>query len=89
MHRQFAGVFFALIMMIGLAFGQQKTKENSVAGARKQESAPLPSLLPSEETVNAFLHQMFGFDSAVTWKILDIKPAEAEGLAEATEPHVP
>jgi protein-disulfide isomerase len=68
--------------LASLALAQQKSKENSVAGARKQESAPMPSLLPSEETVNAFLHQMFGFDSAVTWKILDIKPAEAEGLAE-------
>ncbi len=82
MHRQFARVFFALILAAGLAFAQQKTKENSVAGARKQESAPMPSLLPSEETVNAFLHQMFGFDSGVTWKILDIRPAEADGLAE-------
>lgn len=82
MYRQFNRVFFAVMMIAALAFAQQKTKENSVAGARKQESAPMPSLLPSEETVNAFLHQMFGFDSAVTWKILDIKPAEAEGLAE-------
>ena len=82
MYRQFTRVFFAVIMVAGLACAQQKTKENSVAGARKQESAPMPSLLPSEETVNAFLHQMFGFDSSVTWKILSIKPAEADGLAE-------
>lgn len=82
MHRQFARAIFALIMVAGFAFAQQKPKENSVAGARKQESAPMPSLLPSEETVNAFLHQMFGFDSSVTWKILDIKPAEADGLAQ-------
>jgi protein-disulfide isomerase len=82
MHRQLARVLFALVMIASLALAQQKSKENSVAGARKQESAPMPSLLPSEGTVNGFLHQMFGFDSSVTWKIIDIKPAEAEGLAE-------
>ncbi|HST11978.1 MAG TPA: thioredoxin domain-containing protein [Terriglobales bacterium] len=44
-----------------------------------QEKAPV---LPSEETVNAFLQQTFGYDPAVTWKIVSIKPAIAEGLAE-------
>lgn len=38
--------------------------------------------LPSEETVNGFLQQTFGYDSTVTWKITAIKPAIAEGLAE-------
>ncbi len=38
--------------------------------------------LPSEETVNAFLQQTFGYDSTVTWKITAIKPSIAEGLAE-------
>jgi len=40
--------------------------------------------LPTEETVNAFMQQMFGHDSSVSWKVLEIKPAEAEGLAEVT-----
>jgi protein-disulfide isomerase len=40
------------------------------------------SNLPSEETVNGFLQQTFGYDSTVTWKITAIKPAIAEGLAE-------
>jgi protein-disulfide isomerase len=38
--------------------------------------------LPSEETVNGFLQQTFGYDSTVTWKITAIKPSIAEGLAE-------
>jgi protein-disulfide isomerase len=41
-----------------------------------------PANLPSEETVNAFLQQTFGYDSTVTWKITAIKPSIAEGLAE-------
>src|SRR6201982_3677226 len=38
--------------------------------------------LPSEDTVNSFMQQSFGYDSTITWKIVSIKPAEAEGLAE-------
>jgi len=38
--------------------------------------------LPSEETVNAFLQQTFGYDPSVTWKIASIKPSIAEGLTE-------
>jgi len=37
--------------------------------------------LPSEETVNAFMQQMFGYDPSLTWKIIDIKPAPG-GLAQ-------
>jgi protein-disulfide isomerase len=40
--------------------------------------------LPSEDTVNSFLQQTFGYDSTITWKISSIKPAIAEGLAEVT-----
>ena len=46
---------------------------------------PAPTTkLPPEETVNAFLRQMFGYDSSVTWKIAEIKPSVVEGLAEVT-----
>src|SRR5215469_15805197 len=38
--------------------------------------------LPSEDTVNAFMQQTFGYDSSVTWKVSSIKPSVAEGLAE-------
>jgi protein-disulfide isomerase len=40
--------------------------------------------LPTEETVNSFMQQTFGYDSSVTWKIASIKPSVAEGLAEVT-----
>jgi len=38
--------------------------------------------LPSESLVNAFLQQMFGYDSSLSWKVTSIKPSEAAGLAE-------
>lgn len=49
-----------------------------VAAAQEKPSANLPS----EETVNSFLQQTFGYDSTVTWKITAIKPSIAAGLAE-------
>jgi protein-disulfide isomerase len=40
--------------------------------------------LPSESTVDAFLKQMFGWNQELTWKVADIKTAEAAGFAEVT-----
>jgi protein-disulfide isomerase len=38
--------------------------------------------LPSEATVDSFLHQQFGYEPDVTWKISSIKPSIIPGLAE-------
>jgi protein-disulfide isomerase len=38
--------------------------------------------LPSEDTVNSFLMQMFGYDPTITWKVNDIRPSEVPGMAE-------
>ena len=56
----------AIVLFAGMALSAQEKAAN----------------LPSEETVNAFLQQTFGYDSTVTWKITAIKPSIAEGLAE-------
>jgi protein-disulfide isomerase len=64
-------------------------QQKSAAHATKP--APVPatkaaasSNLPSEETVNAFLQQMFGYDSSLTWKVADVRPSDAAGLAKIT-----
>ncbi len=41
-------------------------------------------VLPTEETVDSFLSQMFGYDPTVTWKVADIRPSEVPGLAEVS-----
>src|SRR5271165_5356078 len=38
----------------------------------------------TEATVDSFLKQMFGWNQELTWKIAEIKPAEAQGFAEVT-----
>jgi protein-disulfide isomerase len=52
-----------------------------------QTKAPAPAAnanLPSEATVEGFLKQMFGWNQELTWKIAEIKPAEAAGFSEVT-----
>jgi protein-disulfide isomerase len=66
MHRQLTLVAALLLLLASVTGAQEKSTTN----------------LPSEDTVNAFMQQTFGYDSTITWKIASIKPSEAEGLAE-------
>jgi protein-disulfide isomerase len=61
--------------------------------AAAQTTAPKPAAklgthatadLPSEATVDSFLHQQFGYQADLTWKISSIKPSEVPELAEVT-----
>ena len=54
-----------------------KNNSPGKAAAEKPEAS-----LPSEDTVNSFMQQTFGYDPKVTWKVSGIKPAAASGLAE-------
>jgi protein-disulfide isomerase len=61
----------------------------TLAGAQTQPAAPhaaaKPSVsmnLPSEETVTSFLHEWFGYDPSLSFKVVSIKPSEIEGLSE-------
>src|SRR6266567_5212839 len=83
---------FALLLMLSTTFAaKQKTstgvtaKSTSPAKAHADtaaKSADLPTNLPTEEEVNAFLQAQIGWDAQSTWKIVSIKPSKAEGLAE-------
>src|SRR5229473_4491825 len=42
------------------------------------------TVLPTEDTVNSFLFQMFGYDPTITWKVNEIRPSEVAGLAEVS-----
>ena len=61
----------------------------SIIAQTKTPAASVPTAtaatkLPSEATVDGFLKQMFGWNQELTWKIAEIKPAEAPGFAEVT-----
>ena len=40
--------------------------------------------LPSEQTVNEFMRRMFGYDSTIRWKVLQINPTEVSNVAQVT-----
>jgi len=76
----------SLFVIAGMsALGQQQpVKPKTAAGASASGTHHTGSetSLPSEEMVNAFLQQTFGYDPQLTWKIVSIEPSKAEGLAE-------
>lgn len=76
MYRHLRACLFLFLAV--LAAAQQKPAPKA-ASAAKPVAAPT---LPSEEVVNAFMRQTLGYDSAISWKIISIKPAAASGLAE-------
>jgi protein-disulfide isomerase len=76
--------FLNLILLLGLscilAGAQAAPKPASAA----KPAATSADHLPSEATVDAFLHQQFGYEPDLTWKIASIKPSPITGLAEVT-----
>jgi protein-disulfide isomerase len=78
MHRTFG---LALIFsLVALAGAQQAS---APAGKAGEPPAPTFSVrLPTEETINSFMTETFGYEPSVSWRIVSIKPAAAEGLIE-------
>ncbi len=76
MYRHLTSLF-ALLLLVTLAGAQPKP-----AAPPAEAKTAASTVLPSEETVAAFLQQMFGYDSSLSFKVVSIKPGEAEGLAE-------
>ena len=59
----------------------------TLASAQQGPTAKPPvkaTSLPSEETVNAFMRATFGYDPTLSWKVADIRPTQAEGVAQVT-----
>src|ERR1700733_8206388 len=74
--RSYLNLVFIFLLTCSLATTQSAAKPADKLGA-----APVVNL-PSEATVDAFLHETFGWDPEMSWKISSIKPAAVPGLAE-------
>ena len=72
-------VSICLMALSLFAAAQQKSTKPKTSSQLGTHATPN---LPSEGDVNAFLHETFGYDPQLTWKITGIKPSQAEGLAE-------
>ena len=57
----------------------QAAKQSAGAATTKTDSK-----LPSEQTVNEFMRRMFGYDSSIRWKVLQINPTEIANVAQVT-----
>jgi protein-disulfide isomerase len=83
--------FLILISLISLSAGlavapaqNSAAKSTAVKPAAKSAEKSAGDGLPSEATVDSFLHQTFGYQSDISWKISSIKPSGVAGLAEVT-----
>jgi protein-disulfide isomerase len=65
------------LMLVTLAGAQQKPVTSQPAAKPVTASG-----LPSQETVNAFMQKMFGYDPSVTWEVVSIKPSSIAGISE-------
>ncbi len=71
----------SLICMVFVAFTIAGAQTASTKPAARKAAAAADDL-PSEATVDSFLHQQFGYEPDMTWKISSIKPSPISGLSE-------
>jgi protein-disulfide isomerase len=79
MHRTLLAAF----LLSGISIAQNTPTLQTRPAAASPANAGA-TVLPTEDTVNAFLVQMFGYDPTVTWKVIQIRPSEVPGLAEVS-----
>jgi len=84
--KRFLAASLAILILTSCALAQAGA---SPAGDAAKPSAPAAasptaSNLPSEATITAFFHRMFGFQPNLVFKVASIKPSPIAGLAEVT-----
>ena len=72
------------LSLIGMVAAQTKTAPPAKPTAKPAEVATATgaNALPSEETINAFMQQMVGYNPEVTWRIAEVRPTGVGGLSE-------
>jgi len=81
--RSFLLAICILVLSSSLLSAQTKAAPAKPAERAADKSDPSVNL-PSEATVDSFLHQSLGYQPELTWKIASIRPAGVGGLAEVT-----
>jgi protein-disulfide isomerase len=81
MHR----TLLAALLSSSIAVAQSQPTLKTRPAAKPAATSASPegtTVLPSEDTVNSFLFQWFGYDPTITWKVNEIRPSEVPGLAQ-------
>ncbi len=85
MNKNSSGIAILLISIsiAGNLFAQsRRAPAAKPASTSKPGSTASTANLPSEQTVNEFMHRMFGYDPSIKWKITQIKPSYIPNMAE-------
>lgn len=77
-------LFAFAVTQTQVVIAQTKPAAKPAAKAAPSSPAATSDGLPTEETVNSFLFQTFGYDPSITWKVTDIRPSQMPGLAEVS-----
>lgn len=77
--RKFVIPILLSLTVVAIAQQKQTAPTHPTTPAKSPNSA---ANLPSEDEINGFLHETFGYNPQLTWKIVDVKPAEAKGLTQ-------
>ena len=80
-----------IVLIAGLGIASLYSSAQNAGAAKpnppvkaESTSSTASASLPSEATVDGYLKHMFGWNSDLSWKVVDIKPSEAAGVAVAT-----
>jgi len=79
--------FLTSICIVLLAGSLAAAQSSAAKPADKPADKPAAgdsANLPSEATVDSFMHQQFGYEADLSWKISSIRPSGVAGLAEVT-----
>jgi protein-disulfide isomerase len=81
-----AKCLFAGLLLTACAVAQQNesTPAKPASPAAHKAAASATAGLPSDEAVNGFMQATFGYEPEVSWKVADIRPSKAQGLAQVT-----
>ena len=72
----------AVLLMTAIVAAAQTQQHHAQAKATAPHSETKETKLPSQQTVESFLHALVGFDPADGYRIQEIKPAPFPGMAE-------
>ena len=82
--RSFLNLICILLVAGSVAMAQNTQAQPAAAKPATKLGTHATADLPSEAVVDSFLHQQFGYQADLTWKISSIKPSIVAGLAEVT-----
>lgn len=72
--------------LVATAFAQAKltapAKAKATSATKPATAATPAASMPTEEEVNAFLYQTFGYNPTLSWKVSEIRPTKIAGLTE-------